>query len=81
MALVPVTGIIEFAQALAAALPVPSYHVPDGALVEDLVAAVWGSQGFPIGISLHGNITAFCFDKPHVALNLLGFSKLATSGS
>ena len=75
----PCHGDHEFAQALAAALTVPSYHVPDGALVEDLVAAVWGSQGF-IGISLHGNITAFCFDKPHVALNLLDFSKLHDFG-
>jgi polysaccharide pyruvyl transferase WcaK-like protein len=75
----PCHGDHEFADALAATLPIPSYRLPESALVEDLVAAVWGSHGF-IGISLHGNITAFCFDKPHVALDLLEFSKLEGFG-
>src|SRR5829696_910546 len=75
----PCHGDHEFADALATTLPIPSYRLPESALVEDLVAAVWGSHGF-IGISLHGNITAFCFDKPHVALDLLEFSRLEGLG-
>jgi polysaccharide pyruvyl transferase WcaK-like protein len=75
----PCHGDHEFADALAATLPIPSHRLPESAHVEDLVAAVWGSHGF-IGISLHGNITAFCFGKPHVALDLLDFSKLEGFG-
>lgn len=75
----PCHGDHEFADALAATLRIPSHRLPESALVEDLVAAIWGSQGF-IGTSLHGNITAFCFDKPHVALDLLDFSKLEGFG-
>jgi lipopolysaccharide transport system ATP-binding protein len=71
----PCFGDHEFAAALSDVLPVSVYHLPEGVLLEDLVAAQWGAKGV-IATSLHANITAFCFDIPQVAVNVLGTSAL-----
>jgi hypothetical protein len=75
----------EFADALEDALV--SAHadtsrvrrLPAEAGVEDLVAAISGADAF-LGISLHGCITAFVFDRPFVAMNFNGQSKLTGLG-
>lgn len=69
----PCHGDGEFAQALAAALP-GSVRLPPGGLA-DVTAAIAASAGF-IGTSLHGNITAVAYDRPHLVLAWAGESKL-----
>jgi lipopolysaccharide transport system ATP-binding protein len=71
----PCHGDAQFADALAEALPFPFYRLPAKVGMEDLVTAIASSGGF-VGISLHGNITAFVYGRPHVILNLNGQSKL-----
>jgi polysaccharide pyruvyl transferase WcaK-like protein/cell division protein FtsB len=70
----PTHGDGEFAEALQARLGIPVHRVSDVG-VEDVAAAIVGSAGF-VGNSLHGNITAFAFGKPHVILGMSGGSKL-----
>ena len=62
----PCHGDGEFAQALATALP-GSVRLPPGGL-GDVTAAIAASAGF-IGTSLHGNITALAYNRPHLALS------------
>jgi polysaccharide pyruvyl transferase WcaK-like protein len=69
----PDNGDGEFAQALATALP-GSIRLPPGGLA-DLTAAIAASAGF-IGTSLHGNITALGYDRPHLVLAWGGETKL-----
>jgi len=71
----PCYGDDAFADALAEALPGRVTRVGPFAGVEDVAAAVVGSAGF-IGSSLHGNVAAFVFGRPHVVLDLRGESKL-----
>lgn len=71
----PCHGDAQFADALAHALPLPVYRLPAKVGLEDLVTAIASSRGF-VDISLHGNITAFVYGRPHVILNLNGQSKL-----
>jgi polysaccharide pyruvyl transferase WcaK-like protein len=61
----PCHGDGEFARALAQALP-GSVKLPSGGLA-DVTAAIAASAGF-IGTSLHGNITALTYDRPHLVL-------------
>ena len=70
----PSHGDGEFAAAMAERLPGPVHHVRDVG-VEDVAAVIAGSAGF-VGNSLHGNITAFAFGRPHVVVGLNGESKL-----
>jgi lipopolysaccharide transport system ATP-binding protein len=70
----PSHGDGEFAEALAARLPGETHRVTNVG-VEDLAAAIGASAGF-IGNSLHGNITAFVYGRPHVILGMSGSSKL-----
>lgn len=70
----PSHGDGEFAAALEERLPDPVHRVSDVG-VEDVAAAIAGSVGF-VGNSLHGNITAFAFGRPHAILGLNGESKL-----
>jgi polysaccharide pyruvyl transferase WcaK-like protein len=69
----PCHGDGEFAQALAKALP-GSVRLPPGGLA-DVTAAIASSAGF-IGTSLHGNITALGYDRPHLVLAWGGETKL-----
>jgi polysaccharide pyruvyl transferase WcaK-like protein len=70
----PTHGDGEFAAALAPSLPPPVYRVSDVG-IEDVAAAIAGSAGF-VGNSLHGNITAWVYGRPHVILGMKGESKL-----
>jgi polysaccharide pyruvyl transferase WcaK-like protein len=70
----PSHGDGEFAAALSGRLPGPVYRVTEVG-VEDVAAVIAGSAGF-VGNSLHGNITAFAFGRPHVILGLNEESKL-----
>ena len=54
-------------------------RLPAEAGVEDLVAAISSADAF-LGISLHGCITAFVFDRPFVAMNFNSQSKLTGLG-
>lgn len=65
----------EFADALSHALPQIRHRIPAAIDVADVAAAIAASSGF-IGVSLHGNITARVFGRPHVILNPAGYSKL-----
>lgn len=69
----PCHGDGEFAGALSEALP-GTIRLPSGGLA-DVAAAIAASAGF-IGTSLHGNITALTFDRPHLVLAWGGESKL-----
>jgi len=69
----PVHGDAELADALAGALSRPARRVSGG--VEDVLAAIRGSAGF-VGSSLHGNIAALVYGRPHVVLGWGGESKL-----
>jgi polysaccharide pyruvyl transferase WcaK-like protein len=70
----PTHGDGEFADAMQARMGVPVHRVSEVG-IEDVAAAIAGSAGF-VGNSLHGNITAFVFSKPHVILGMKGESKL-----
>src|SRR5919109_1252893 len=70
----PTHGDGEFAAAFAPSLPPPVYRVSDVG-IEDVAAAIAGSAGF-VGNSLHGNITAWVYGRPHVILGMKGESKL-----
>ena len=65
----------EFADAMQAALPLPSHRLPSTVTHEDLVAVIAAATGF-VGASLHGSIAAFCYRRPHVVLNLVDRPKL-----
>jgi polysaccharide pyruvyl transferase WcaK-like protein len=75
----------EFADALEELLAggvggsLPVRRLPAEAGVEDVAAAISNAGAF-LGISLHGCITAFAFDRPFVAMNLNGQSKLTGLG-
>ena len=69
----PCHGDGEFAQALADALP-GAVRLPPGGLA-DVTAAIAASAGF-IGTSLHGNIIALGYDRPHLVLAWGGETKL-----
>jgi polysaccharide pyruvyl transferase WcaK-like protein len=70
----PSHGDGEFAEALAARLDVETFRITDVG-VEDIAAVIAGSAGF-VGNSLHGNITAFAFGRPHAVVGIKGESKL-----
>jgi polysaccharide pyruvyl transferase WcaK-like protein len=70
----PTHGDGEFAEALTARLDAEVFPVVDAG-VEDIAAAIAASAGF-VGNSLHGNITAFAYGRPHVVLRTHGESKL-----
>lgn len=70
----PCHGDGEFALALSARLPGARRMGPAGIL--DLTAAIAGSVGF-IGVSMHGNIAALAYGRPHVILGMNGETKLA----
>ncbi|HEV8572586.1 MAG TPA: polysaccharide pyruvyl transferase family protein [Actinomycetota bacterium] len=61
----PCHGDGEFARELAEAFP-GSVRLPSGGLA-DVTAAIAASAGF-IGTSLHGNIIALTYDRPHLVL-------------
>lgn len=61
----PLHGDGEFAGALAQTLP-GSVRLTTGGLA-DVAAAISASAGF-IGTSMHGNITALAYDRPHLVL-------------
>jgi polysaccharide pyruvyl transferase WcaK-like protein len=69
----PCHGDGEFARALEEALP-GTIRLPSAGLA-DVTAAIAASAGF-IGTSLHGNITALTFDRPHIVLAWGGETKL-----
>jgi polysaccharide pyruvyl transferase WcaK-like protein len=69
----PCHGDGEFATALADRLPDAARLGPAGTV--DLTAAIAGSVGF-VGVSLHGNIAALGYGRPHVVLGMNGESKL-----
>jgi hypothetical protein len=69
----PCDGDGEFAQALATALPGSVRLTPGG--LGDVTAAIAASAGF-IGTSLHGNITALGYDRPHLVLSWGGETTL-----
>lgn len=71
----PCHGDAEFAEALAPRLRVRPHRLPTELTVEDIAAVIADGVGF-IGISLHGSITAFAYDRPFVVLNLNDQSKL-----
>jgi lipopolysaccharide transport system ATP-binding protein len=71
----PCHGDDEFGNVLFSALPARTYRLPGIAGIEDLTAAIASSAGF-IGVSLHGNITAFAYGRPHIILNPSDQSKL-----
>lgn len=71
----PCHGDEEFADVLQRHLRTPARRVPAAGL-QDIAAAVAASDGF-VGSSLHGNITAFAYGRPHVALGWGGETKLA----
>jgi lipopolysaccharide transport system ATP-binding protein len=58
---------------------VPVRRLPAEAGLEDTAAAIAHANAF-LGISLHGCIAAFAFDRPFVAMNLNGQSKLTGLG-
>ena len=68
-------GDDEFADAFAAAASFPVHRVPVTTSLYDLVAIIRGSAGF-IGASLPGNILAYAYGRPHVALDLTEQSEL-----
>lgn len=61
----PCHGDGEFAEALTEALPGSTRLVHGG--LADVTAAISASAGF-IGTSLHGNIIALTYDRPHLVL-------------
>lgn len=71
----PCHGDHEFADRFQDAFEGQTDRLGPAASVEDVAAAIRGSAGF-VGNSLHGNITAVAFRRPHVALNLKGQAKL-----
>jgi polysaccharide pyruvyl transferase WcaK-like protein len=70
----PCHGDAEFAEALARTLPASTRLGPGGLV--DVTAAIAGSLGF-VGVSLHGNIAAMAYGRPHLMLGMNGESKLA----
>jgi hypothetical protein len=68
-------GDAVFADELAARLDEPPWRLPAAVGLADVVTAVAHADLF-IGSSLHGNVTAFVHDTPHVVLDLTGQSKL-----
>lgn len=70
----PCHGDGEFADAVETLLP-DVHRLGAVAGIEDVAAAIAGSAAF-VGSSLHGNIAAVAFSRPHVALDLQGQSKL-----
>jgi polysaccharide pyruvyl transferase WcaK-like protein len=66
----PARGDGEFAAALSLRVEGPVHRVSEVG-VEDVAALIAGSGGF-VGDSLHGNVTAFAFGRPHAALGLNG---------
>jgi polysaccharide pyruvyl transferase WcaK-like protein len=70
----PSHGDGEFAEALSARVGSEVFRASDVG-PEDIAAVIAGSIGF-VGNSLHGNITAFAFGRPHVVLGLNRESKL-----
>lgn len=70
----PTHGDGEFAEALSARLGAEVFAVSDVG-VEDIAAAIAASAGF-VGNSLHGNITAFSYGRPHVVMGMNRESKL-----
>jgi polysaccharide pyruvyl transferase WcaK-like protein len=71
----PCNGDAEFAEAIAPYFDRRPYRVSEGTTVDDIAAAIACSRGF-IGLSLHGNLTAFVYGLPSAILNLVAYSKL-----
>jgi len=71
----PCHGDRRFTDALAPHLRRPAHRMPAGASIEDIAAAIAHARGF-VGISFHGNVTAFVHGVPNTILNLVGYSKL-----
>jgi len=71
----PCHGDGEFADAIAPFITGRVHRMPEGATVEDVVAAIASARGF-VGSSLHGNIVSFAYGVPSAILNLLAYSKL-----
>jgi hypothetical protein len=70
----PCHGDGDFASALAGEVPGAWRFGPAGLV--DVTAAIAGSTGF-IGVSMHGNIAALAYGRPHVILGMNGETKLA----
>lgn len=70
----PIHGDDEFAAALEERLRTPARRIPEAGL-QDVAAAIALSDGF-VGSSLHGNITAAAYGRPHAILGWGGESKL-----
>jgi hypothetical protein len=70
----PCHGDGEFAAALGREVPGARRFGPAGLV--DVTAAIAGSAGF-IGVSMHGNIGALAYGRPHVILGMNGETKLA----
>jgi GT2 family glycosyltransferase/polysaccharide pyruvyl transferase WcaK-like protein len=71
----PCAGDGEFADELASILPVRLFRLPSNIGLEDVAASIAGGDVF-MGTSLHGNITAFVYGRPHVVLDLGDLSKM-----
>lgn len=76
----PIYGDDEFAEALGPVLRTSVRRVPEAGL-QDVAAVIALSDGF-VGSSLHGNVTASAFGRPHAMLDwgreskLRGFARL-----
>jgi polysaccharide pyruvyl transferase WcaK-like protein len=68
-------GDAEFADAFVEAASFAVHRVPATTSLYDLVAIIRGSAAF-VGASLHGNILACAYGRPHVALDLTEQSEL-----
>jgi polysaccharide pyruvyl transferase WcaK-like protein len=70
----PCHGNDAFLAALGRELPL-HHRVPADATLEHVTAAIAGSSAF-VGVSLHGNIVARAYGRPHVIVNLWNQTKL-----